>query len=290
LNTQKHILVTGANGQLGMEFRALEKRFHGSRFLFTTREELPLNNLGAIESYFAKNAITHCINCAAYTAVDKAETEIEEAFSINAEAVGKLAEACQSHKAIFIHISTDYVFNGEGSNPYTETDPTSPVSIYGSSKLKGEALAREYCEESIIIRTSWVYSRYGKNFVRTMMRLMAEKESIGVVSDQFGAPTYAADLAAAILQIIEKFEHPAAGIYHYSNQGLISWYDFALAIKEISKSNCIVNPIESAAYPTPAKRPHYSVLDTTKFRKTFDINIPEWKESLEKCMALLDAQ
>jgi dTDP-4-dehydrorhamnose reductase len=248
-----------------------------------------VNDENAINAFFVKHAISHCINCAAYTAVDKAETEPEEAFNINAEAVKKLAEACQSHKAIFIHISTDYVFNGEGSSPYTETDPTSPVSVYGSSKLKGEALAMEYCEETIIIRTSWVYSRYGKNFVKTMMRLMAEKESIGVVCDQFGAPTYAADLAEAILQIISKFEKPASGIYHYSNLGLISWFDFARAIKEISKSNCTVNPIETAAYPTPAKRPHYSVLDTTKFRETFGISIPGWKESLEKCMALLNA-
>ena len=289
MSTQKHILVTGANGQLGMEFRALEKRYPAYRFLFTTREDLPVNDENAIKAFFTKNSITHCINCAAYTAVDKAETEAEEAFLINAESVGKLAEACQSHKALFIHISTDYVFNGEGSSPYSETDPTSPVSVYGSSKLKGEALAREYCEETIIIRTSWVYSRYGKNFVKTMMRLMAEKDSIGVVSDQFGAPTYAADLAEAILQIISRFEKPSSGIYHYSNQGLISWYDFARAIKEISKSNCIVNPIETAAYPTPAKRPHYSVLDTTKFRETLGINIPGWKESLEKCMALLNA-
>lgn len=289
MSTQKHILVTGANGQLGMEFRALEKNYPGYRFLFTTREELPVNDEDAINAFFVKHAISHCINCAAYTAVDKAETEPEEAFKINAEAVKKLAEACQSHKAIFIHISTDYVFNGEGSSPYTETDPTSPVSVYGSSKLKGEALAREYCEETIIIRTSWVYSRYGKNFVKTMMRLMAEKESIGVVSDQFGAPTYAADLAEAILQIIRRFEKPASGIYHYSNLGLISWFDFARAIKEISKSNCTVNPIETAAYPTPAKRPYYSVLETTKFRETFGISIPGWKESLEKCMALLNA-
>ena len=289
MSTQKHILVTGANGQLGMEFRALEKSYPGYHFLFATREELPVNDEDAINAFFVKNVISHCINCAAYTAVDKAETEPEEAFKINAEAVKKLAEACQSHEALFIHISTDYVFNGEGSSPYSETDPTSPVSVYGSSKLKGEALAREYCEETIIIRTSWVYSRYGKNFVKTMMRLMAEKDSIGVVSDQFGAPTYAADLAEAILQIINRFEKPASGIYHYSNLGLISWFDFARAIKEISKSNCIVNPIETAAYPTPARRPHYSVLDTTKLRKTFGINIPEWKESLEKCMALLNA-
>jgi len=290
LSTQKHILVTGANGQLGMEFRALEKRYPGYRFLFTSREDLPVNDVNAINAFFDKNEITHCINCAAYTAVDKAETETEEAFSINAEAVGKLAKACQSHRAVFIHISTDYVFNGEGVVPYTESDPTSPVSVYGSSKLKGEALAREYCEETIIIRTSWVYSRYGKNFVKTMTRLMAEKESIAVVSDQFGAPTYAADLAEAILQIISRFEKPASGIYHYSNLGLISWFDFALAIKQISNSNCVVNPIETAAYPTPAKRPHYSVLDSTKFRSTFGIDIPDWKSSLEKCMTLLNQQ
>lgn len=283
LKSVKNILVTGANGQLGMEFRILAETFSEYRFLFVTREELPIDDINAVKNYFSTNQIDCCINCAAYTAVDKAESEKEQAIAINATAVGNLASVCKEYKTLFFHFSTDYVFNGQATEPYKETDPTDPVNFYGQTKLQGEAVALENNEAAIIIRTSWVYSRYGKNFVKTMLRLMQEKESIGVVADQFGCPTYAADLASAVMQIIGK-ENVEPGIYHYCNDAVISWYDLAVAIKEISNSNCIVNAIETAAYPTPAARPHYSALDTHKIKAQYSLHISGWKESLQDCL------
>ncbi len=283
----KNILVTGANGQLGKEMQAIAAAYPDYNFLFVTKEELAIDDTEAIKKYFNSHTIDVCVNCAAYTAVDKAETESEKAFAINGDAVGNLARLCKENNSLFIHISTDYVFDGTATVPYKEDYPVNPIGAYGTSKLKGEELALQNNPASIIIRTSWVYSSFGNNFVKTMLRLMKERESINVVSDQQGCPTYAADLAAAIMEIISG-ENVTAGIYNFSNHGLINWYQFAVAIKELTGSNCIVNPIPTSQYPTPAKRPAYSVMDTTKIRQTFNVVIPEWKESLKKCLQLLN--
>lgn len=283
----KNILVTGANGQLGKEMQAIAATYPDYNFLFVTKEDLLIDNAEAVKNYFSNHVIDVCVNCAAYTAVDKAERESEKAFAINGEAVGNLARLCKEKKALFIHISTDYVFDGTATVPCKEDHPVKPVNAYGASKLKGEELALQYNPASIIIRTSWVYSSFGNNFVKTMLRLMKERESINVVSDQQGCPTYAADLAAAIMEIISG-ENVTPGIYNFSNHGIINWYQFAVAIKELIESNCIVNPIPTSQYPTPAKRPAYSVMDTTKIRQTFNVVIPEWKESLKNCLQLLN--
>ena len=299
----KTILVTGANGQLGREMQVIAATYPAHNFLFVTREELPIDDTAAVQTYFATQSIDFCVNCAAYTAVDKAETEIEKANAINGTAVGNLAALCKEYNAIFIHISTDYVFDGTATTPYQTDHPVSPVNAYGASKLLGEEMALKNNPAAIIIRTSWVYSSFGNNFVKTMMRLMKDRESINVVADQEGCPTYAADLASAIMQIVEQpstilnhlQQHPTTlantqssyNIFHYSNKGAINWYQFAVAIKEISGSNCAVNPIPSSHYPTPAKRPGYSVMDTSKIEETFHFGIPEWRDSLQKCMAIL---
>ena len=289
------ILITGANGQLGREFRELAQAWPTFNFLFAGKEGLSVEDASAVRRYFETNPINFCINCAAYTAVDKAETEAEFAYRINAEAVGNLASVCKIHEAVFIHISTDYVFDGTADQPYKEDHPVSPVNLYGASKLKGEELAIQNNPGTIIIRTSWVYSSFGNNFVKTMLRLMGERESINVVSDQQGCPTYAADLADAIMQIVSQhldseITRPlkAPHIYHYSNTGITNWYEFACAIKDLSGKNCLVKPIQTADYPTPAKRPAYSVLETFKIQQAFNITIPFWKESLEKCIPLLE--
>lgn len=290
----KTILVTGSNGQLGSEMQVIAAAYPAHQFLFVTRQELPIDDEADVNKYFATNKIDVCVNCAAYTAVDKAETEIDKANAINGTAVGILAALCKQYNAVFIHISTDYVFDGTATVPYKEDHPVSPVNAYGASKLLGEQLAIQNNPASIIIRTSWVYSSFGNNFVKTMMRLMKDRESLNVVADQEGCPTYAADLAAAIMQIIEhpsttfnNLQQPST-IYHYSNSGAINWYQFALAIKEISNSACLVNPIPSSQYPTPAKRPGYSVMDTSKIQQVYQLTIPAWRDSLEKCMALLN--
>jgi dTDP-4-dehydrorhamnose reductase len=280
---RKKIIVTGANGQLGMEIKQLSGAYPVFEFIFATRDEMPLDSPEAIHNFIAKHQPQYFINCAAHTAVDKAESEKELACKINAEAPGIIAKACKENNVQFIHISTDYVFNGTGSVPYKEDDATDPVNLYGDSKLQGEKKVMQFNPGSIIIRTAWVYSEFGKNFVKTMLRLMADKDQISVVSDQSGTPTYAADLAEAILQIISS-QQWTAGIYHFSNEGNITWYDFAVAIKELSASNCKVNPIPTSQYPTPAKRPVYSVLDKSKIKKTFGITIPGWKESLSVCL------
>ncbi len=285
---KKTILVTGANGQLGNEMRVAAAAYPGYNFLFVTRHELAIEDVEATAIYFNANKINYCVNCAAYTAVDKAEVEYENALLINATAVGNLAELCKTYHALFIHVSTDYVFDGTATSPYTETHRVAPVNRYGATKLKGEELAQQHNPASIIIRTSWVYSSFGNNFVKTMLRLMKEKEQLNVVSDQQGCPTYAADLATAIMQIIQSEKvSQQAGIYNYSNTGIISWYQFADAIKELSGSKCLVNPIPTTQFPTPAKRPAYSVMDTTKIQQTFQVAIPFWKDSLEKCLVLL---
>jgi len=299
MSNKKVILVTGANGQLGSEMQALSGSYPEYDFLFVTRSELPIDDEKVVENFFLTHSIDYCVNCAAYTAVDKAETDSEKAFIINGAAVGNLAKHCKSQGATFIHISTDYVFDGTATSPYTEDDIVNPVNLYGASKLKGEQLAILNNPDSIIIRTSWVYSYSGNNFVKTMLRLMKERESIQVVSDQLGCPTYAADLAAAIMQIIERLKQSpyllnevkeTGQIFNYSNQGAINWYQFALAIKEFSGTGCEVNPIPSSQYPTPAKRPNYSVMDTSKIQRTFQLVVPYWKDSLQKSVKLLLGQ
>lgn len=281
------ILVTGANGQLGSELHVIAPQFPYCQFLFVTKEELNIVDFNSIIKYFRGHSVDFCINCAAYTAVDKAESEKESAYLINADAVAILAKICAKNNTQLIHISTDYVFGGTSNTPYKETDKTSPVSVYGQSKLQGEELATQHCPSTLIIRTSWLYSSFKNNFVKTMLRLMQEKDSINVVNDQLGCPTYAADLAMAIMQVIESDiskENP--GIYHYTNAGITNWYEFALAIKKFTGSNCTINAITTAQYPTAAKRPSYSVLDTTKIKETFSVAIPNWEDSLEKCLAL----
>jgi len=283
----KKILVTGANGQLGNECRTLAESITNAEFVFTDVAELSITDSKSVEEIFSKNKFDYCINAAAYTAVDLAETETELAQLINATAVGYLADACRKNNCRLIHVSTDYVFDGTNEIGYDVDDATSPINVYGATKLEGEKLALLLNTETIVIRTSWVYSFHGKNFVKTMMKLMQERESLNVVADQIGKPTYAADLAAAIFQIIFSDKEFIAGMYHFANQGVISWYDFAVAIKEIGGYNCTINPIVSSEYPTPAKRPSYSILNTNKIEHTFNIQIPYWKDSLQKCMELL---
>jgi len=241
-----------------------------------------------LRDYFKVYKPSFFINCAAYTAVDRAEQEKDLAMQVNGESVGVLAAICKENNCHFIHISTDYVFDGNAKEPYTEDSPTNPQSVYGASKLQGEKQALQFNEESIIIRTSWVYSEFGKNFVKTMMKLMSEKKEISVVNDQTGSPTYALDLAGAILTIVAngsaQSKNWKPGIYNYSNSAVISWYEFAVAIKEITGADCVIHPIPTSSYPTPAKRPVYSVLNTKKIQQEFDIVIPEWKESLAVCI------
>ena len=288
MDDKKTILVTGANGQLGNEIRVNAATQPDYHFLFVTKKELAIDDTPAVDAYFASHNITWCINCAAYTEVDKAESEPGKAMLINGTSVGNLAAVCKNHNAQLIHISTDYVFDGTATQPYKEGDYVSPVNFYGASKLKGEQLAIQNNPNSIIIRTSWVYSSFGNNFVKTMLRLMGERESINVVNDQQGCPTYGADLAAAIMHIVQaNIQFSAPEIFNYSNAGAITWYQFALAIREFSGSKCTVNPIAASQYPTPAKRPQYSVMDTTKIQQTFKIKIPAWKDSLQKCVYIL---
>ncbi len=280
------ILVTGANGQLGKEFRDLAPVFPGHEFLFLSREDLPIHHFELVRNVFNSFQPDFCINCAAYTAVDKAEQEKDLAYLVNAESVGVIAAVCKSHGTKFVHVSTDYVFDGTATVPYKETDETNPQSVYGASKRKGELDAMELCPDAIIIRTSWVYAVHGKNFVKTMMRLMAEKDQLSVVADQQGSPTWAADIASAIMQIIDSAKW-VPGIYHFSNKGETNWYEFACEIKKLIGSMCKVNPIPTHEYPTPAIRPLYSVLDKHKIISTFGIQLHNWKDSLSECIARL---
>lgn len=277
------ILVTGSNGQLGKELKQIADQFASFNFVFASREDLKLHHFGLVENFFAALKPQYCINCAAYTAVDKAEAEEDMAMLVNAEAVGNLAAVCKKHQTKFIHISTDYVFDGESETPYKEDDATGPINLYGQSKLLGEQLCMKEDADAIIIRTSWVYSEFGHNFVKTMMRLMQERNELNVVSDQIGSPTYAADLAKAIMDIVSsgKWE---SGVYHYSNEGKISWYQFAQAIKELSESKAVIHPILTAEYPTPAKRPKFSLLNKDKIKTVFQLQIPDWKDSLQICI------
>jgi dTDP-4-dehydrorhamnose reductase len=281
--TPIHILVTGANGQLGMELADLAKQYPEYRWSLLSRKELSITDAESVQLFFEREQPDYCINTAAYTAVDLAETETEQAMQANAWAVEQLAACCKQFHCRFLHISTDYVFNGKGTRPYLETDPTEPQNVYGISKCLGEEKALAVNPDALIVRTSWVYSIYGKNFVKTMLRLMKEREEISVVNDQQGSPTYAADLATALFQIIDQ-QNFTPGIYHFSNQGITTWYEFACTIKELANLTCRVMPVASSAFPTPAKRPSYSVMDTRKFQDTFQQTIPDWKTALQRCL------
>jgi len=282
-----NILVTGANGQLGSEVRELAPNYEGA-FFFTDVGELDITDEAALRSYIEANSIDTIINCAAYTAVDKAEEESELADKINRKAVKKMAKIAKEKGIKFIHVSTDYVFDGKAHKPYCEEFQTKPNSVYGQTKLDGEKeMIAINPHNSIIIRTSWVYSSYGANFVKTMLRLGKERESLGVIFDQIGTPTYARDLAQAILDILPQVANERVEIYHYSNEGALSWYDFAKEIMRMAKLDCTINPIETFEYPTPASRPHYSLLNKAKIKKKFGITIPYWKDSLEACLVKL---
>lgn len=285
------IIVSGKNGQLGNELRDVSVLFPQFQYRFFGKDDLDITNSSTVETIFKKYKPSYFVNAAAYTAVDKAETEQEAAYLTNAEAAGIVAKACNSYNTLLIHISTDYVFDGTNTIPYKEDNATKPINYYGFSKWMGEQLALENNPATIIIRTSWVYSVYGHNFVKTMLRLMKERNDINVVNDQTGSPTYAKDLAEAILQIIANCQlsiaHFSRGVYNFSNEGIISWYDFACAIKEIKNFSCNVHPITAAQYSTPAKRPAYSVLDKEKIQKTYGIILKHWKQSLEECLGKL---
>jgi dTDP-4-dehydrorhamnose reductase len=277
------ILVTGAGGQLGSELRELEKKYTTYQFIFTDSARLPIEKKAEVDDFFLTHHPSYCINCAAYTAVDKAEQEIDKAFLVNGTAPGILAAACKRTGTRLIHISTDYVFDGNSSKPYKENDATAPFNVYGRSKLQGEIAVIENDPGAVIIRTSWVYSQYGRNFVKTMLKLMQEKEELRVVNDQYGSPTYAADLAETIMTVISSARF-TPGIFHYCNSGITSWYEFAKAIGEISGTNCRVTGIPTVEYPTPARRPAYSALDTQKIQSVYGINPPFWKDSLQSCL------
>lgn len=286
---QETILVTGANGQVGNELRDIAAEFPQYKFLFTGSESLSITDEESVKSFFENTRIHYCINCAAYTAVDKAETDKENAFLVNSAAVGFLASVCKEHQAKFLHISTDYVYDGSTKEPLKEEGKVAPLSVYGRSKLQGEELAFRQNPDSLIIRTSWVYSAYGHNFVKTMMRLLVEKKELNIVADQIGCPTYAADLAKVIMRFVTEHAdgNNHQGIFNYSNYGMTSWFQFALFIKEKIASVCNLHPVSTEQYPTPARRPNYSVLDTSKIRKALGIEIPFWKESAGKCIETL---
>ncbi len=279
-----HILITGSNGQLGNEFRKISKIETEHSWHFTDLPDLDITDHEEVMAYFQDHKIDICINCAAYTAVDKAEEESDLADEVNARAVGHLADACLKNNALLIHVSTDYVFDGENYKPYDEEDPVNPTSAYGRSKAKGEAMIRQHTCKSVIVRTAWLYSATGHNFLKTMMKLGGQRDELKVVVDQIGTPTWAADLAEALWQIAMKSEGTQKEIFHYSNEGAISWYDFAKTIMEISQLPCHVLPIESKDYPVKTKRPFYSVLNKAKIKRDFDVDVPYWKESLINCI------
>jgi dTDP-4-dehydrorhamnose reductase len=281
----KKILVTGASGQLGSELKVLSDNYMQFEWVFADRTQISLDNLEVLQNQLEAISPNIILNCGAYTAVDKAETEQESADIINHLAVGIMAQYANDQTVKLIHISTDYVFDGTSSVALTEEAITQPINVYGASKSAGELACLEANSDAIIIRTSWVYSRFGNNFVKTMQRLLQERESIGVVNDQIGSPTYAADLAQAMMTIVTAQEW-IPGMYNYSNEGEISWYEFVLAIREIGGYTCEVKGIPSSAYPTPAKRPAYSLLDKSKIKEVFSINVPHYKDSLRRCMRL----
>jgi len=283
------VAVTGSNGQLGMELAGIAGDHPKFQFTFLSREIFPLDDQGKMEAWLHSNPVDYFIHCAAYTAVDKAESEKEKAFLANATAPGLIAGLLSENRTKLIHISTDYVFDGNSSMPLTEEAVTNPVNFYGLTKLEGERLVLKNNPDSMIIRTSWLYSAFGNNFVKTMIRLMKDRESIQVVADQTGSPTYAGDLASAIMQILESGKF-VPGIYHYSNEGEASWFEFATEIKRLTGSTCKILPIPSSGYPTPAKRPAYSLLDKSKIRTIYSLSIPVWQSSLRFCVDQLKKQ
>ena len=281
-----NILITGCNGQLGNEMQLLESQYPQYQWYNTDVQELDISNQQAIEQFVAAHEIDGIVNCAGYTAVDKAEENEELCAMLNQHAPAYLAAAVEKRGGWMVHISTDYVFDGTHHTPYVETDDPCPNSVYGRTKLAGEQEVMQHCKRSVIIRTAWLYSTFGNNFVKTMIRLGKERPELGVIFDQIGTPTYAGDLAKAIMAVLEKGIMP--GIYHFSNEGVISWYDFTKAIHRLAGiTTCHVRPLHTAEYPTPANRPHYSVLDKTKIKTVYGIEIPYWEESLKDCIEKL---
>lgn len=285
------IIVPGKNGQLASELYLIASIHSQFQWFFFDKAQLNITDQSSIQTIFQQYNPSYFINCAAYTAVDKAESDQQAALAVNSNAVEYIAKCCNEYKATLIHISTDYVFNGNGKIPYQETDQTDPVNYYGYTKWLGEQQALKNCTHSIIIRTSWVYSSFGHNFVKTMLRLMSSKQEINVVNDQIGAPTYAADLAEAIVKILQtlQLDDKLYGIYHYSNAAEISWFDFAAEIKKQINSNCIIHPIPSSYYPTPARRPFFSLMNTNKIKEDFGVEIADWKQSLQRCIKCLNS-
>ncbi|MCT4699774.1 dTDP-4-dehydrorhamnose reductase [Tenacibaculum haliotis] len=281
-----NILVTGANGQLGSEIRELSSNYPQLYFFFEGSKSLDVSNFDDVNEYIQSNKITAIINCAAYTAVDTAEKEIKKATQINVTGVFNLGKAIEQNGGKLIHISTDYVFSGESFIPYTENNEVNPEGVYGKTKLAGEEALLNLSIEAIIIRTSWLYSSYGNNFVKTMLRLGKEKENLNVVFDQIGTPTYAKNLAKTCIDVLVKEEKidKKNKIYHYSNEGVASWYDFAKAIMTMSKTDCNVHPITTNEYPTTVKRPQYSVMNKSRIKKDFNVEIPYWRDSLKECI------
>lgn len=288
-NKEMKILITGANGQLGSEIKALSSKYSSFEFVFSDLPELDICNKTLLSKFIRGSQINGIINCAAYTAVDKAEEDSKTAELVNAAAVSNLVAVAEEENLRFIHISTDYVFDGTAHIPYSEDFEISPLGVYGATKRKGEEFVINSSSESIVIRTSWLYSSFGNNFVKTMMRLGGEREELGVIFDQIGTPTFAGDLAKACLDIFSKEDKidQKGKMYHFSNEGVASWFDFAKAIMEIGNIDCKVNPIETKDYPTPAQRPHYSVMNKAKIKAVFGIAIPYWRDSLKECIEKL---
>ncbi len=288
-----HILVTGANGQVGSEIRELANNYPDWKFTYIDIEELDLTNRPGVKDFFGEHKFNYCINCAAYTAVDKAESNEALAHKVNATAVKYVAEACRDNGTGLIHLSTDYVYHNDQNTPFKEGDITTPKGVYARTKLEGDLLAQEINPKTLILRTSWVYSSFGENFVKTMLRLGRDKKELSVIFDQIGSPTYATDLAKAMLLIIDKVESgevPAEkfnDLYHFSNEGVTSWYDFAKTIFSLATIDCVVLPIETKDYPTAAERPPFSLLNKAKIKETFGVEVPYWRDSLKKCLKLL---
>ena len=280
------ILITGSNGQLGNEMQQAAVRFPDFNYIYTDVAELDICDKSALDAFVKANNVNVIVNCAAYTAVDKAEDDVELCYKINRDAVRNIAEVATENKVKVVHVSTDYVFDGTNYLPYTEDMPVCPATVYGKSKLEGEQALLENCRESVILRTAWLYSSFGNNFVKTMIKLGNERDSLGVIFDQVGTPTYAADLADAIMQLISS-ETFVPGIYHFSDEGVCSWYDFTKTIHRMANITCDVKPIETKDYPARTPRPHFSVLNKGKIKSTYGISIPHWEVSLEKCIGLL---
>lgn len=281
-----NVLVTGGKGQLATCIKDIEGNYNSYNFIYTDHEDLDICKVTQLETFFNVNKINYCINCAAYTAVDKAELEPEKAYQINVEGTNNLATVCVNYDVVLIHISTDFVFEGDENEPYSEEDVAKPINVYGKSKLQGEQEIKKVLDTYFIIRTSWLYSEHGNNFLKTMLRLSNKRDEISVVNDQIGTPTYAKDLARIIMHFISK-KNKVFGTYHYSNNGTASWFDFANAIFEYSNLEVEVKPIPSEEFPQEAKRPRFSVLDKKKIQKKLEIRIPSWKSSLKKCLANL---